>query len=383
MSDSTRRILILMSDTGGGHRSAAQAIADACARDFPNRYQVTLVDMIARAALFPFNHVLEWYLPVTTYAEFLWCLLFHSTDNRTMTRLVCEFVRLLTARGASRVFREQMPDLVVTVHPVLNAAPYRALCALGLRVPFVVVVTDLFSPHGLWFNPAADLTLVPTEGARKVGERWGMPPDRLRVVGLPVSLKFLGNAKSKAEHRAELGLDPACATVLLVGGGEGMGSLYEIARAIDRARLPLQLVVIAGRNRKLYAKLRATAWQMPVRIQGFVTNMPDWMRAADVIVTKAGPGTISEALACGLPILLSGFLPGQEEGNVTFVQESGVGVLREKPEEVACTLGEWLTPGNGTLARFAERARELARPRAAQEIAGILDEILTARQSSV
>ncbi|MDE3089116.1 MAG: glycosyltransferase, partial [Chloroflexota bacterium] len=316
-----------MSDTGGGHRSAGQAIADAVARDFPGKYQVTLVDVIARTAIFPFNHVAEWYLPFTTYAEFLWRTLFHLTNNRWLTRLSLGIIRLLIGRSVRRLLREQSPDLVVTVHPVLNEIPQRALRAVGSRAPFVVVVTDLFSAHGLWFNPAADLTLVPTDGARKVGEKWGMSPEKLCIVGLPVSLKFLGDGKSKTEHRAMLGLEPERTTALLVGGGEGMGRLYEIARAIDRARLPLQLVVIAGRNQKLRQKLEASPWHIPVRAQGFVANMPDWMRASDVLITKAGPGTISEALACGLPMVLSGFLPGQEEGNVTFVEESGVGVL--------------------------------------------------------
>ena len=383
MTDSTPRVLILMSDTGGGHRSAAEAIAAAFAREFPDRYQVTLVDAIARAAVFPFNHAADWYLPFTTYAEFLWRFLFHLTNHRVTARALLFCIDLLMGRGIRRVLREQSPDLVVTAHPILNAIPQRALRALGSPAPFVVVVTDLFSAHAVWFNPDADLTLVPTDGARQVGAQWKISPEKMRVVGLPVSLQFLGNSKSRADHRAELGLAPDRAAVLLVGGGEGMGPLFEIARAIDRARLPLQLVVVAGRNRKLYDKLRAAVWQTPVSIQGFVTNMPDWMRASDVIVTKAGPGTISEALACGLPILLSGFLPGQEEGNVTFVQESGVGVLRDKPEEIARTLGEWLTPGNDTLARFGARARQLARPRAALEIADILNEILTAQKSDV
>jgi 1,2-diacylglycerol 3-beta-galactosyltransferase len=210
-----------------------------------------------------------------------------------------------------------------------------------------------------------------------------MPPEKMRIVGLPVSLQFLGDRKSKAEQRAELGLDPARATALIVGGGEGMGRLFEIARAIDAARLPLQLVVIAGRNRKLLRRLEDFEWQVPVSIQGFVTNMPAWMRASDVIITKAGPGTISEALACGLPIVLSGFLPGQEEGNVDFVQENGVGVLCEKPAEIAHLLAGWLAPGDDTLARFAAHARQLARPRAAPEITRILDEILTKRKSGI
>jgi 1,2-diacylglycerol 3-beta-galactosyltransferase len=372
-----------MSDTGGGHRSAGQALADAFACVFPDKYRVTLFDVIARTAVFPFNHTAEWYLPFTTYFEFLWRALFYITDNRLGVRLSLGLIEFLVGRGLRRALLAQAPDLVVVVHPILNEISQRAQRSIGSRAPFVVVVTDLFSAHGLWFNSTADLTIVPTEGARKVGEKWGMPPEKLRVVGLPVSLGFLGDDKSKAELRAELGLVPDRATVLLVGGGEGMGPIAEIAHAIDRARLPLQVVVVAGRNRKLYDRLRAEAWQIPANIQGFVTNMPDWMRASDLIITKAGPGTISEALACGLPILLSGFLPGQEEGNVTFVRESGVGILRKKPVEIARTLEEWLAPGNDTLARYAARARKLARPRAALEIAKILDEILTARKSVV
>jgi 1,2-diacylglycerol 3-beta-galactosyltransferase len=172
-------------------------------------------------------------------------------------------------------------------------------------------------------------------------------------------------------------------TVLLVGGGEGMGKLYEIARAISDANLPLQLLVIAGRNKALKEKLEATDWKMPVHVEGFVTNMPDWMRASDVLITKAGPGTIMEGLACGLPILLSGFLPGQETGNVTFVEQSGVGVLRREPEEIARTLQQWLTPGDETITRFSARAREMARPSAALDIAAILDDILTSRESGI
>ncbi len=114
-----------------------------------------------------------------------------------------------------------------------------------------------------------------------------------------------------------------------------MGPLYRIACAISDAQLPLQLVIIAGRNRGQRRKLDATPWKIPVIVNGFVTDMPDWMRASDVIITKAGPGTIMEALACGLPVLLSGFLPGQEEGNVTFVEQNQVGVLSKSPKGIA------------------------------------------------
>ncbi len=381
MSAPPYRILILMSDTGGGHRSAAEAIASALERQFPGRYDVQLADGITRAAMFPFNHMPEWYLPAVTYGEFWWGVLFHTTNRPLLVRLTWALFRRFAGRGLRRILQEAQPDLVVSVHPLLTTVPRQLLRSLGSRAPFVVVVTDLTDGHGLWFDPGADLTLVPTDSAKEAARRWCVPAGQVRVVGLPVSLKFLSHDRGKVEERTQLGLDPSSTTVLLVGGGEGMGPVYEIARAIDAARLPIQLVVIAGRNAALHKRLKAAAWHIPVVVEGFVTNMPDWMRASDVLITKAGPGTISEGLACGLPILLSGFLPGQEEGNVTFTEQSGAGILCRDPAEIGQVLGKWLEPDTDTLSRLAARARQLARPRAALDIAAILDGILNARQS--
>ena len=372
-----------MSDTGGGHRSAAEALSAALAQEYHSRYAVTLVDVFKRAATFPLNYAPETYLPLTTYLEWLWGFGFRVSNNRLVTRVAAPYLRWSIARGLRAILREQNPDLVVSTHPIFVVLGRRALREVGARAPFITVVTDLFDAHGFWFDPEVDLCIVPTEGARRVAQRFGMPAEKLRVIGEPVSLKFADAPSPPSALRLKLGLEPDRTTILLVGGGEGMGPLYRIARTLDRARLPIQLVVIAGRNRALCDKLRAAAWQIPVRVEGFVTNMPEWMRAANLIITKAGPGTISEALACGLPILLSGFLPGQEKGNVTFVEQGGVGILRKNPDDLARTVREWLTPGNDTLARFAARAQELARPRAALDIAKTLDDCLTARATRV
>ncbi len=372
-----------MSDTGGGHRSAAEAISAALAREFPARYRVTLLDVFKRAARFPLNLAPNLYLPFTTYCEWLWGIGFRVTNQRHVIRLLAPYLRWSIARDLCAILRAEQPDLVVTTHPIFVELGRRALRDIGARAPFVTIVTDLFDAHGFWFDPAVDLCTVPTEGARRVAQRFGVPDEKLRVTGQPVALAFFDSHITPREARLKLGLDPARTTVLLVGGGEGMGPLFQIARAIEREQLPIQLVVIAGRNRALREKLATVHWQTPLRVEGFVTNMPEWMHAADVIITKAGPGTISEALVCGLPILLSGFLPGQETGNVAFVEQSGVGVLRQDPTALARTLREWLTPGNDTLARYAARARELARPRAALDIAHLLDEVLTAPTTRV
>jgi 1,2-diacylglycerol 3-beta-galactosyltransferase len=231
------------------------------------------------------------------------------------------------------------------------------------------VVTDLVSLHPLWLCPETDFCLVPTESARERALSSGLPLEKVKVMGLPVGLKFAREIGEKESLRDKLGLERDRPTILVVGGGEGVGKVYRIARAIAKARVNAQLVVVAGRNKRLRRRLEKVDWEIPTTIFGFVTNMPELMSASDVIVTKAGPGTISEALITGLPILLSGFIPGQEEGNIEYVINKGVGTWTEKPQLIVATLAQWLQPENETLTHMTQRAQRLGRPQAALDIA--------------
>jgi 1,2-diacylglycerol 3-beta-galactosyltransferase len=161
--------------------------------------------------------------------------------------------------------------------------------------------------------------------------------------------------------------------ILLVGGGEGMGPLEKTALAIAEAGLPAGLVVVAGRNQGLKRRLEARAWPMPTFIYGFVREMPDFMRAADILVTKAGPGTVSEAINAGLPMILYSRLPGQEDGNVTFVIAEGIGSWAPRPEQIVNALFHWLEHPEQR-ARAVENCQRVARPQAARQIAKILGE---------
>ena len=186
----------------------------------------------------------------------------------------------------------------------------------------------------------------------------------------------------KRELRRKLGWPVDKPMVLLVGGGEGMGPLGRNARAIDESGLDLGLAIVCGRNKKLQATLQALSWDNPAFIYGFTREMPEFMRAADVIVTKAGPGTIAEALNANLPIILYAKIPGQEDGNVTFVESEGAGVWAPKPPLVVRALTRWLS-------RPAEReqiianARRIARPDAARRIARVIGHTLSLSEEKI
>jgi 1,2-diacylglycerol 3-beta-galactosyltransferase len=247
-----------------------------------------------------------------------------------------------------------------------------ARATLSGRFPIVTVVTDLVDTHSTWFSPGVDLCTVPSPEVRERALQCGLAPEKGKVIGLPVSLKFSSLKKDKGGIRRRLGLEQDHFTVLLVGGGEGMGKVYEMAQAVAKARLPLQLIAVAGRNERLQRRLEAASWKNSTPVYGFVPNMPELMATADVIVTKAGACTISEALVMGLPILISSFVPVQEAGNVRHVVEGGAGLLAYTPQKLVAALRDLLTPGNPVLARMAANAQRLARPDAALEIARLL-----------
>ena len=158
-----------------------------------------------------------------------------------------------------------------------------------------------------------------------------------------------------------------------MGGGEGVGPVEEIAARIaerlsDSGNAVGQMVIVCGRNKAMQERLAGRAWPIPTIVNGFVENMPEWMAACDCIVTKAGPGTIAEALISGLPIILSGFIPGQEEGNVPYVVENDAGAYSTQPTAIAAIVARWFGPEREHLGVMAEKARRMGHPQATFQI---------------
>jgi len=331
-------ILFLFSDTGGGHRAAMDAIIEGLQLEFGDRVTVETVDFLKDYAPPPYNQLPRIYPDLVKIPE-LWGAGFKISDGRPQARMITSSFWPLVRRAARRLVKEHPADLLVSVHPVANSF---ALKALGKkRPPFVTVVTDMVSTHAMWFDKRADLILVPTRMARESALENHMDPEKVRVAGQPISLRHCVKDCDKKSLRKEYGWPAEKFTVLLVGGGEGMGPLGETAQAIDESGLDVILVIVTGRNSKLKAELEDLAWENPTFIYGFVRDMPGFMQASDVIVTKAGPGTIAEALVAGLPIILYAKLPGQEDGNVDYVENRGVGVWAPEPLKVVQTLTRW------------------------------------------
>jgi 1,2-diacylglycerol 3-beta-galactosyltransferase len=374
-----KRVLFLISDTGGGHRASALALGEALQRLHGPTIHWREVDLFVDYAHWPLSQVPRFYRPLTDRHLWLWRLFWRAGQQPVVWRLVEIAAGAWHAGRLSRLFADYPADLVVSVHPLLNHAPLAAVRRWLPDAPFATVVTDLATAHPVWYAPGVDLLCAPCLEVRQAALAAGVPAERVRLAGLPISLRFSESPLDRGQAKALLGL-PDRPLALITGGGEGMGAVEAVADAVcaGLAKVAGQAAVICGRNAALWARLSGKVWPVPVRVVGFVDNMPLWMWAADCLVTKAGPGTIAEALACGLPMVLSGFIAGQEEGNVGYVLDHGVGGFCSDPLGIAHVVQEWLEPGNPAVAAMQQKARALARPRAALKIAEMLSELLPA-----
>lgn len=366
--DKKPHILFLFSDTGGGHRSAAEAIIEAVYSQYGDSVTTEMVDIFKDYAPRPLNRMPDWY-PYMVKAPDLWGASFRITDGRARARAITATMWPVAARYARRIINQHPSDLVVTVHPFGNSFILKALG--NNRPPFITVVTDMVTTHALWFDNRADVICVPTETARNRAIEYSMNPEKVVVVGQPIAAKYCAPVGDKVALRRALGWPEDKFTVVAVGGGDGMGPLAQTARAIGESGLDVNLVVVAGRNERLKNSLQKMNWSIPAFIYGFTRDLPDFMRAADVLVTKAGPGTIAESLAAHLPLVLYARLPGQEDGNVTFVRQTGTGVWAPTPQRVVSTLRRWYNFPEERQ-KVVEACIRAARPEASNSIARII-----------
>ncbi|KAG6532695.1 hypothetical protein ZIOFF_006545 [Zingiber officinale] len=328
-----KKVLILMSDTGGGHRASAEAIKAAFNEEFGDEYQVFVTDLWTEHTPWPFNQLPRSYNFLVKHGA-LWKMTYYSSAPRLVHQ---------PHFAATSTFIARFHRLVTRCYCPSSEVAKRALKA-------------------------------------------GLQPSQIKIYGLPVRPSFVKPVRSKVELRKELGMVEDLPAVLLMGGGEGMGPIEATARALsdslynENVEEPIgQILIICGRNRKLADRLQSIDWKVPVQVKGFVTKMEECMGACDCIISKAGPGTIAEAMIRGLPIILNGYIAGQEVGNVPYVVDNGCGKFSKSPKEIAKIVAQWFGPKSDELRAMSQNALKLARPDAVFKIVRDLHELIRER----
>ncbi len=360
------RILVAFSDTGGGHRAAAIAIRDALCT-LSDNVNVRMVDPYALSQRWPFDRLARAYPHVVDNAAWLWRGGFRLTNSRLCSNAAQSLAWPALRRTFQALRDRETPDVVVSTHPLLTNPLRRAF----RDVPLAVVVTDLVSGHASWYQRSVQLLTVPTDAARIKAIAHGVPVACTADLGLPIASSFVHRDGERHRLTEQLGWSHERPTIVLMGGGDGVGPLETLAHAIDEACLPCDLAIVTGRNAALASRLEQRTWRNTVHTYGFVNNLGAMLRAAATVLTKAGPGSICEAFAAGCPLVLYAAIPGQESGNVQLVCESGAGVWAPSASAVTNALRAWFvgTSAESMRMQAARAALAAARPTAATDIA--------------
>lgn len=354
-------LLFLIADTGGGHRSAARAVSQALDRMYPGRFAPVLCDPLGGPGAAP---LLRWvtglYGPVIRLAPWLWGATYHATNSRPAMTLLRRTLLALANRPAVDAARVHAPVAIVSFHPLTGLAAAAARDRGAPGAPAVTVVTDLAQAHVAWRHTDVDVVIAPSVPGRA-------------AAALPVTREFWGGPLRPGERavlRRSLGLSEHEFLVLLAGGGEGSGGLARRAAAILRWFADVDVVAVCGRNTRLRRRLDRMAARSGGRltVTGFTHSVADLLRCCDLVVTKAGPGTIAEAACCGTPMLLTSHLPGQETGNAELVTAAGAGRHLPRVRQLVTEIGR-LREDRAAVGAMAAASARMGRPGAAADVA--------------
>lgn len=366
MSSSNKNLLFCYINPATGHQQAAEAVM-AALRQMNPRVHATGVNSISYAHPAVGRLISGLYLRVLKHAPQLWEALYDNPLIEGATRDVRDLLSLFNARKIERLFREHHPAAVACT----QAVPLSVLAALKtrgkLKIPLVGIITD-YGIHSYWISRAVDLYLVPTEEARRKLVRAGVREGHVRVTGIPVDPAFLTAGDARVE-RARLGLDPRRPVVLVMGGSHGLGPLDEVVASLRRLAGGVQVVVVCGNNRSLLKGLhKRFGDDGAVVLLGHTRQVSRLMDAADLLVSKPGGLTSSEALIKGLPMIIVRPIPGQEEWNASYLLRHGAAERVEDLPDLTAHVRDLLSHRE-RLQRMRERCRALARPRAAHDAA--------------
>jgi 1,2-diacylglycerol 3-beta-galactosyltransferase len=317
----------------GGHLRIAQALAWGLAQQQPD-VEIEIVDIYSPTLVNRrFSGTANSYDRVVARVPWLWGMAFYASRPRPVVRLVRTVASRLTRRSALRQLLDEPPDVLVSVIPdvgQLGAVPR----VTRNKPPVIMVVSDLVSIHRAWLSPQADLVLVPTEPALAAFSRYNVPAHKLQLVGYPMRSGLFCPPDQPPRQPPQGALK-----VLFMGGSSGSGRMKGHIQQLVSAGLQLEITAVCGKNLRLQRQLAQIAAQTPrglnLNVLGYTDQIPQLMHASDLLITKAGPSTVFEAIACQLPVILTSHLPGQEGGNAEFFEQQGVALRSSSPSETA------------------------------------------------
>jgi hypothetical protein len=364
-------------DAGGGHRAAATAL-DMAIRAQQRPWEAHLINL--QELLDPLD-ILKKYFGIRIQDFYNSMLRTGWTLGSPQLLKVLQLVVKVNHRATVRLFeahwRETEPDMLVSFVPHFNRALGESFSNVFPGRPFVTVLTDLadYPPH-FWIERQPQCFICGSDRAVMQARSMGHPDEKIfRASGMILHPRFYEPPDpNRIAERERLGLSPDLPTGLVLFGGHGSSVMLEIAERLERSQLNLQLIFVCGESEKLANQLRGRKWRFPIFVEGFTARVNYYMQLADFFIGKPGPGSVSEALAMRLPVIVecNAWTLPQERYNAAWVLEKEVGIVLRSFREINRAVAQLTEPSS--LARYRANATALEN-RAVFEIPGMLEQI--------
>lgn len=328
------KILILTAATGGGHIRASRAIEHYLNEHMPDS-QTQVVDALKCISTIFDKTICDGYHFLATKQPKVFGKLYEQTNRETALSRFVPLINSMVARRLLPTIDEFCPDIILTTHPFVNEMVSELKEKGKIAQPLICILTD-YSPHRAWVAKNVDAYVVASEDMVPALADMGAPKDRIFPFGIPVFSQFFSQA-NREELLEEFGLEKGLMTVLFMAGSFGVTNILQIYRDVVALPDAFQLIVITGRNQKLYDALEKEIVHSPkkTKLIFFTNEVEKYMKVSDLIVTKPGGLTVSEALACNLPLAVFDAIPGQEEENADFLLSHDMAVHMKKGDNCA------------------------------------------------
>lgn len=328
------RILVFSATFGAGHVRAAEATIEAIRAKAP-KAEITHLDFGAFLSKTLNKIVKNTYIELIKHTPRLWGKFYYRTSKIQPDSVLQRLINILGRREFLDYIEELRPDVIICTYPTIAGVLGELRLKSVLQIPIVSVVTD-YAVHSQWVHPGVDLYIVGNQDVFQGLTHRGIDPKRIRITGIPVSPKF--EQKLEREEIANrLKLLSKRQTFLVMGGAFGvLGGAKGVCKILVEAEEAVQILVVCGQDEKLYRSLEGLIAEAknPLIRFGYVKNVEELMTVADMIITKAGGLTVSEALTKRLPLIIYKPIPGQEEENAYFVEKIGAAKLAKTEEEL-------------------------------------------------
>jgi processive 1,2-diacylglycerol beta-glucosyltransferase len=365
-----KRILLMYITRVSGHRQATVAIQQAL-REIDPTLEAPAINGFGHTYPILEKIINRTYMSVIKRTPQVWEAMYDNPAIVENSKRIKEFLHKASHDKMGKIFDRYRPDIVVCTQafPCGMVADYKKTHKVNTKL--IGVLTD-FAPHSFWINEGVDYYVVPSEEARERYIKKGVNPDIIKVYGIPLRPKF-SQRLDKEQIAFRLGFDPRIPTLLVMGGGQGLGPIKKILKALIKIDMNFQTIILAGINKKIINDLKKTAGktEKKVHILEYTNSVDELMELANLIITKPGGMTTAESLSKGLPMVIVNPIPGQEMRNTDFLIEKGIGIRVDDTNDIGEEI-EILLKSPERLAQMSQAAYFHAKPDAARDVAKLI-----------